>query len=164
MINQLNESEDGGVEARGIVLNKEIGLYAARVVAVNKMNKDIKAVGPANIQFDKGSGNFILHIPGPLDNLFFCTADPKLIQFYIRKSQIDKIQYGVDVGEKVNVAHLEMALTLPMEYVPDPRTVIEDAADHEREARDAELRKKKQEELEMIKQAERVARLAEKEK
>ena len=49
MVNQLNESEDGGVEARGVVLNKEIGLYAARVVAVNKMNKDIKAIGPANI-------------------------------------------------------------------------------------------------------------------
>jgi hypothetical protein len=56
MINQLNESEDGGVEARGVVLNKEIGLYAARVVAVNKMNKDIKAIGPANIQYDKHSG------------------------------------------------------------------------------------------------------------
>ena len=49
MINQLNESEDGGVEARGIVLDKEIGLYAARIAALNKMNKDIKAVGPANI-------------------------------------------------------------------------------------------------------------------
>lgn len=84
MINQLNESEDGGVEARGIVLNKEIGIYAARVVAVSKMNKDIKAVGPMNIQFDKGSGNFIINIPGPLENLFFCQADPKLIQFYIR--------------------------------------------------------------------------------
>ena len=64
----------------------------------------------------------------------------------------------MDTGEKVNVAHLELCLTLPMEYVPDPRTVIEDAADIEREARDAELRKKKQEELEMIRQAEKVAR------
>ena len=79
MVNQLNESEDGGVEARGVVLNKEIGLYAARIVAVNKMNKDIKAIGPANIQFDKASGNFIVNIPGPLENLFFCSADPKLI-------------------------------------------------------------------------------------
>lgn len=164
MVNQLNESEDGGIEARGVVLNKEIGIYAARVVAVGKMNKDVKAVGPADIQFDKGSGNFIVNIPGPLENLFFCQADPKLIQFYIRRKQIDKIEYGKDTGEKVNVAHLELSLTLPCEYVPDPRTVIEDAADIEREARDHELRKKKQEELEMIKQAEKVARLAEKEK
>lgn len=49
MINQINEAEDGGVEARGVVLNREIGLYAARLVAANKMNKDIKAVGPSNI-------------------------------------------------------------------------------------------------------------------
>ena len=59
---------------------------------------------------------------------------------------------------------MELSFTLPLEYVPDPRTVIEDAADIEREARDQELRKKKQEEVEMIKQAEKVARLAEKEK
>jgi hypothetical protein len=46
MLNQLNESEDGGIEARGIVLNKQIGLYAARLVALNKMTKDLKVVGP----------------------------------------------------------------------------------------------------------------------
>jgi len=27
-------------------------------------------------------------------------------------------------------------MTLPLEYIPDPRTVIEDAADIEREAKD----------------------------
>ena len=51
MVHQLQASEDGGVEARGVVLNKEIGLYAARIVAVSKMTKDIKVVGPANITF-----------------------------------------------------------------------------------------------------------------
>jgi len=51
MINQLNESEDGGVEARGIVLDKKVALYAARVVAQAKMTKDLKVVGPANIQY-----------------------------------------------------------------------------------------------------------------
>lgn len=51
-----------------------------------------------------------------------------------------------------------------MEYLPDPRTVIEDDADIKREARDRELRMKKQEEENMIKQAEKLARQAEKEK
>jgi hypothetical protein len=51
MINQVNQSEDGGVEARGVVLNKDVGLYAARLVALSKMSKDLKVVGPANIQF-----------------------------------------------------------------------------------------------------------------
>jgi hypothetical protein len=45
-----------------------------------------------------------------------------------------------------------------MEFLPDPRTVIEDAADKDREARDRELRKKKMEEENLIKQAEKVAR------
>lgn len=79
MVNQLNEAEDGGIEARGIILNKEIGLYAARIVAMNKMNKDLKVVGPANIQYDKGSGNFILHMPGPLENIFYNHEDLRLI-------------------------------------------------------------------------------------
>jgi hypothetical protein len=52
-INEIHESEDGGVEARGMILDKEVGIYAARVVAVSNMKKDIKAVGPANIQFHK---------------------------------------------------------------------------------------------------------------
>mmetsp|Transcript_16135 Transcript_16135/g.27290 ORF Transcript_16135/g.27290 Transcript_16135/m.27290 type:complete len:201 (+) Transcript_16135:667-1269(+) len=164
MINQLNESEDGGIEARGIVLNKDIGLYAARIVAVGKLTKDIKAVGPPNIQFDKSTGNFIVNIPGPLENTFYCHEDPKLIQFYIRKTQIDKIAYGVPSNERVNVAHLDLALSLPLEYLPDPRTVIEDQADVEREAKDRELRRKKAEEEAMARQAQKVARLAEREK
>lgn len=44
--------------------------------------------------------------------------------------------------ERVNVAHLELALRLPMEYIPDPRTVIEDAQDKEKEERDAAERRK----------------------
>ena len=49
MVHQMNEDNDGGVEVRGIVLDKTIGLYAARVVALSKMNRDIKVVGPSNI-------------------------------------------------------------------------------------------------------------------
>jgi len=64
----------------------------------------------------------------------------------------------------VNVSHLELALTIPMEYLPDPRTVLEDAADMEREAKDRALRNKRAQEQAMIKQAERVARQAEREK
>lgn len=51
-----------------------------------------------------------------------------------------------------------------MEFIPDPRTVIEDAADIEREQRDREQRQQKAEQEAMMKQAEKVARQAEKEK
>ena len=50
--------------------------------------------------------------------------------------------YSVSSNERINVAHLELALRLPMEYIPDPRTVIEDAADKEKEERDALERQK----------------------
>ena len=33
----------------GLVIDRETGIYAARIVAAAKMNKDLIAVGPANI-------------------------------------------------------------------------------------------------------------------
>jgi len=64
------------------MLDRETGIYAARIVAANKMTKDLVAVGPANIQFDKPTGDFTLTIPGPQNDAFY-SEDLKLIQFYI---------------------------------------------------------------------------------
>lgn len=50
--------------------------------------------------------------------------------------------FSVASNERINVTHLELAIRLPMEYIPDPRTVIEDAYDREKEERDAEDRRK----------------------
>jgi hypothetical protein len=36
---------------------------------------------------------------------------------------------------------------LAAEFIPDPRTVIEDAADYEKELKDREIRKRREEEL-----------------
>jgi hypothetical protein len=129
------------------MLSSEVGLYAARIVSVKNQKKDLKVVGPPNIQYDKATRNFIITIEGPSDGLFY-SDDPKVLEIYIRKSQIDKIQYGVASQERINVAHLELALRLPMEYIPDPRTVIEDAQDREKEEKElADRRKKEQEDL-----------------
>jgi hypothetical protein len=60
-INQLNESEDGGVDIRGMMLNAEVGIYAARIVSIKNQKKDIKLVGPPNIpDFNRGSGRISL--------------------------------------------------------------------------------------------------------
>ena len=93
LISQLTESEDGGVDIRGTMLSNEVGLYAARIVSIKNQKKDLKIVGPPNIQFDKATRNFIISIEGPADGLFY-SEDPKILEIYIRKSQIDKIQYG----------------------------------------------------------------------
>ena len=80
-------------------------------------------------------------MPGPIENAFYCYDDLKVLQFYVRPvSDKNQIQYGVDNSERINVAHLELAFTAPFEYMPDPRTVLEDAADMERDAKDRALR------------------------
>ena len=48
----------------------------------------------------------------------------------------------VPSSEKIKKTDLELSLRLPMEYLPDPRTIIEDAQDKEKEERDAEERRK----------------------
>lgn len=66
-----------------------------------------------------------------MENLFFSQDDPKFLEIYIQDRQVDKIQYGSDAkqDERVNVAHLKLSARIPMDYYPDPRTVIEDDAD-----------------------------------
>lgn len=85
VILQLTESEEGGVDIRGCMLSTEAGLYAARIVAVKNQKKDIKVVGPPNIQFDKATRQFIITIEGPADGLFY-SEDTKVLEIYIRKS------------------------------------------------------------------------------
>lgn len=67
------------------MLNREVAIYAASVVSTSKMEKDIKAVDPSNIQFDKDTGEFLVHIPGPLEDLFY-SEDMKFIKFFIRRT------------------------------------------------------------------------------
>lgn len=90
------------------MLNREVGIYAASVVAASKMDKDIKAVDPSNIQFDQNSGDFLVHIPGPIEDAFY-HEDMKFIKLFVRRAKIDQIQYGVETGERVNTKGFELA-------------------------------------------------------
>lgn len=73
----------------------------------------------------------------------------------MRTKQIDKIKYGAeaDQNEKIKVDQLECVLRLPMEYIPDPRTVIEDEQDQKMFEREAEERAARAEEERLIKLA-----------
>lgn len=117
------------------MINREVAIYAASIVAASKMDKDLKAVDPSSIQFNKETGDFIVHIPGPMDDLFY-NDDMRYIKFFIRTKKIDQIQYGVQTGERVNTKGFDLAYQLPLEYIPDPRVAIEDKIDAEREFRD----------------------------
>lgn len=79
MVNQMSQTPDGGLEAKGIVLDKKIGLYAARIASLAKLNKDLKTAGPQFIQYQKSSGNFTVTIPGPINDAFYCMDDLKAI-------------------------------------------------------------------------------------
>jgi len=45
----VGQSEDGGVDVLGFVLNPAVGLYAARIIAKSNPKKDLAVVGPASI-------------------------------------------------------------------------------------------------------------------
>ena len=52
----------------------------------------------------------------------------------MRTAQIDKIKYGAeaDANERIQVQHLQLCMRLPMEYLPDPRIILEDQQDQMR--------------------------------
>lgn len=45
-IKTLTESEEGGIEIRGLMLNNDVGIYAARIIPIKNMKKEVKIVGP----------------------------------------------------------------------------------------------------------------------
>lgn len=71
----------------------------------------------------------------------------------MREAKADQIKYGVASNERVKVEHLKKVLCLPMEMIPDPRTMIEDKKDQEKQQRDAEARAQRLEEERQAKKA-----------
>ncbi len=97
---------------------------------------------------------------GPLENVFYNQADPRLLELYVRTAQIDKIKYGdeADLNERIQVQHLQLAYRLPLEVLPDPRVVIEDEKDFVKLEKQQALLIKKKEEQKLAKEAQRIAK------
>lgn len=95
-----------------------------------------------------------------MEGLFYSQDDPKYLELYIQRRQVDKIKYGsaADDKERINVTHLELSNRQPMDYFPDPRTVIEDDADRQKHERDMAERMKRLEEERLIMVAANLAR------
>ena len=145
MVNQLGQTEEGIVEVRGQALDKNAGLYAARIVATSNMKKELAVSGPAMIDLNKQTGEFRIQVKAQIEDLFYSQTDPKLLEIFVSRRQIDKIKYGAaaDASERIQVQHLELCLRLPLEYLPDPRTVIEDEVDRQRFEREIAERMKR---------------------
>ncbi|MFM7859682.1 MAG: hypothetical protein ACKO96_49075, partial [Flammeovirgaceae bacterium] len=99
--------------------------------------------GPSAIKFDRSTGEFVVHLSGPIYNLFYDNEDSKAIEFFISKRYADKILYGFETGERINVTQLEKCFSFAAEFTSDPRTIIEDAADIEKELKD-KIRKRRE--------------------
>lgn len=69
------------------------GIYAAAIVPIKNIKKDIKVVGPSNIQLDRNTLNFIITMEGPLEGVFY-SEEAKILELYIRTRQADKVLYG----------------------------------------------------------------------
>jgi len=131
-----------------------------RIVTSKKKEKAV--IGPSDIQYNKSTGEFIGSFP-PQDDVFY-QEDPKYMELYVRIKP-DSIPYGEPSSERINVAQgLELCMKLPMEFIPDPRTIIEDAHDRDREDREKERLAKKLEEERVLREADRAARMNKKAK
>lgn len=107
----------------------EAGIYAARIVNPANTKKDYGLVGPSRINYDPTKHTFTINFdPPPNGEEVFYSQEQKILEIYVRKAQIDKIKYGADAdpSEKIKVEQLSCVVKIPMEYIPDPRTVIED--------------------------------------
>ena len=99
------------------------GIYAVRVC--NQKKKESAIIGPQNISVDKSNMTFVATFTGPIQDVFY-SEQPKFLEIYLRVKP-DKIEYGVPSNERINVnTNLLSALRMPMEFVPDPWTIIED--------------------------------------
>lgn len=85
MVNQLGQTEEGIVEVRGIALDKNAGLYAARIVAVSNMKKELAVSGPSMIDLNKQTGEFRIQIKAQIEDLFYSQTDPKLLEIFVSR-------------------------------------------------------------------------------
>ena len=124
-MSQLSATEDEGVEVRGVSIDvSKHGVYALRIV--NNKKKEVAVIGPQDIAFDATTQSFVATFPGPLEDVFY---SEKYLELYMRIKP-ESIPYGQPSRERINVSQgLQMVMRVPMEFIPDPRTIIEDAHD-----------------------------------
>ena len=72
MINNLNHTEDGGIEVQGLNLQPtSAGLYAAKIVNPSNPNKPYGLVGPSRINVDPNTHKFVINFDAPSEEVFY---------------------------------------------------------------------------------------------
>lgn len=53
-------------------------------MATSNLKKELAVAGPAHIEFNKTTGEFVLTLKAAgLDDLFYSTTDPKFLELYV---------------------------------------------------------------------------------
>jgi hypothetical protein len=70
---------------------------------MSNMKKELAVVGPSQIDLNKQTGEFRIQIKAPIEDLFYSQTDPKLLEIFVSRRQIDKIKYGAaaDASERI---------------------------------------------------------------
>ena len=151
-LNSLATAEDGTLEVQCKMLDTEYGLYAIRIAPTQNLKKDTFMVGPPQIELDKDNLEFVSRLK--IEDVLY---SENIGEIYIRKKW-EKIGYGKPSEERINIAHLELCLRFPMELIPDPRAMLENAIDDEKKQFEEEQLKMREEEQDRMEQATKAAR------
>mmetsp|Transcript_9577 Transcript_9577/g.18670 ORF Transcript_9577/g.18670 Transcript_9577/m.18670 type:complete len:799 (+) Transcript_9577:1780-4176(+) len=152
-VTEIFESEEGGIEVQGIMLVKDVGLWAVRLVE-SMSQKERLIVGPQHIDFKKKDLTFTVDLR--LEEGITYSADGSgayLIEMFVRKKP-ETIPYKQASNEKISIKHVELVHRMMLQHFPDPRTLIEDATDADRKEKleanramyEAQLKQAEQEE------------------
>lgn len=158
VVHKIAGTENEGVEIQGQMLRNadkkyDVGVYAVRIASLKNLKKDIAITGPPGIQFDQNTKKFTVVFNGPLD--VFYSDDEKILELYVRKAS-PPIPYGEPSDERVNVGFLTVGARMPMVLFPDPRIILEDEADREKEEKHKEEIKRQEEEDRLFKEAQKL--------
>jgi len=132
IVNSINKiKEPPCVEVKGKMKNEQNGVYAARISTEDNMKKDIILIPPTNMSYNKSNLEFTISIPLNPDSVLY-TEPRHVIEFYIRNKP-GTIPYGQQITEKINLQHLTLSQRTYLDWFPDPRVIVEDQIDLQRE-------------------------------
>lgn len=157
-VHTLSATNDGGVEVKGqqILSMEKYGVYAMRIC--NQKKKETAIISPQFIQIDKKDMSFVGTFPSLSEDVFYQKDNPKFLEIYLRVKP-ESIAYGVPTTDRINVnVGLLHCLKLPMEFIPDPRTIVEDTNDLEMEEKEKALKLKMELDKKNLKEGEMKAR------
>ena len=147
----INEQEKIVISAH--MFNDAYGPYAFRLCDASNMKKDVLIVGPEAMTYDPTTFKYTITF-----SFEYALYSDKFGEIYLRKKP-QTIPYGTKTEEKLSVEGLELGLKLPMEIIPLPQIIQEDALDEEAEQKEKITMQQKEKELKEKLEQERDTRL-----